>query len=94
MNRSTPTVSLRSSSETRSRNSTSLAMRLSSSRRYAIRTLCSCEGHSVMMSCLQVEQAVPKEPSNNLWHTGQDPEELGIINQKGLNRKVRIALVT
>ena len=30
-----------------------------------------------------------KDYSTNLWHSGESPEEFGIINQKGLNRKVR-----
>ena len=30
-----------------------------------------------------------KDYSINIWHTGQSPDEFGVINQKGLNRKVR-----
>ncbi|KAI0760985.1 NADP-dependent oxidoreductase domain-containing protein [Trametes elegans] len=31
--------------------------------------------------------AVPKDPATNLWGGGKTPEDLGIINQKGLSRK-------
>ncbi|RPD71323.1 Aldo/keto reductase [Lentinus tigrinus ALCF2SS1-7] len=30
---------------------------------------------------------VMKEYGTNLWYTGKSPEEVGVINQKGLNRK-------
>ena len=32
-----------------------------------------------------------KDYSINIWHTGQSPDEFGVINQKGLNRKVRFS---
>ena len=30
-----------------------------------------------------------KNYGTNLWHLGKSAEEFGVINQKGLNRKVR-----
>ena len=32
-----------------------------------------------------------KNYGTNLWHLGKSAEEFGVINQKGLNRKVRPA---
>ena len=38
---------------------------------------------------LQLHGAVAKDPKIVYWY-GRDPEGDGIINQKGLNRKVRL----
>ena len=32
-----------------------------------------------------------KNYGTNLWHLGKSAEEFGVINQKGLNRKVRLS---
>ena len=37
----------------------------------------------------QLFSPVMKEYGARLWGTGKTPEDVGIINQKGLNRKVR-----
>ena len=42
-----------------------------------------------MRSLLQLYSPVLKDYGSNLWTMGKTAEELGIINQKGLNRKVR-----
>ncbi|TBU29652.1 Aldo/keto reductase [Dichomitus squalens] len=35
----------------------------------------------------KLHNAVAKDEKTNFWYNGQNPEDLGIINQKGLNRK-------
>ena len=41
-----------------------------------------------MRFLLQLYSPVLKDYGSNLWTMGKTAEELGIINQKGLNRKV------
>ena len=40
----------------------------------------------------QVYFPVPAKPSDNIFEAGKKPEDFGIINQKGLNRKARIVM--
>ncbi|EJF58708.1 Aldo/keto reductase [Dichomitus squalens LYAD-421 SS1] len=35
----------------------------------------------------KLHNAVAKDEKTNFWYNGQNPEDVGIINQKGLNRK-------
>ena len=42
-----------------------------------------------MRFLLQLYSPVLKDYGSNLWTMGKTAEELGIINQKGLNRKVK-----
>ena len=45
--------------------------------------------HEPELITMQLCGPVMKDYSINIWHTGQSPDEFGVINQKGLNRKVR-----
>ena len=42
---------------------------------------------------IQLFSPILKEYGTSIWASGKTPEELGIINQKGLNRKVRNLVV-
>lgn len=42
----------------------------------------------IIWRCLKLYFAVPKGQTN-IWAVGVQAEDLGIINQKGLNRKVQ-----
>lgn len=39
---------------------------------------------------MQLNGAVSPDPNINIMRSGKSPEEFGIINQRGLNRKVRL----
>ncbi len=43
-----------------------------------------------LTSRVQVYAPIPKDHVTSLWAKGINPEDVGIINQKGLSRKVRI----
>ncbi len=44
----------------------------------------------LLTSRVQVFAPIPKDHVTSLWAKGIKPEDVGIINQKGLSRKVRI----
>ena len=47
-----------------------------------------CISRALMLPPFKLYFAVPKGQTN-IWASGVQAEDLGIINQKGLNRKVR-----